>query len=127
VRRRPGLPLGNAKAGNVGLIWGHRMKCKSCGARFSQAQRVGPGGNASPGQYSSVAFLFSVAAIAVGVFVGTGDRRFDLFTAAFLCLFAGYLLMLALFKSGYQEPTVGYHGSKCPECGARNWIWPWSF
>jgi hypothetical protein len=80
----------------------------------------------SPGGYSVAALLFSVVAVIVGVLVG------DAFPVGpalvvFLGLFAGYMLMLALAKCGYQKPTAGYHGSTCPRCGTRNRIWPWNF
>jgi hypothetical protein len=42
------------------------MRCKQCGEKWSLESQIGLGGEASPGQYSSVAIAVFIGATAVG-------------------------------------------------------------
>jgi hypothetical protein len=96
------------------------MRCKGCGAKWSLEDSLGPGGEASPGQYLAVSL--GVAAIALVVWVFWSSLGGALFLGV-----ASLVFLLALSGCGYREPTTAYQGSTCPECGRKNWIWPWHF
>jgi len=96
------------------------MKCKTCGHRWTLEDDLGPGGNASPGQYSSVALGVFVVAIIL-YFFGSILGAIVFVILAFLVFCSG------VCGCGYNEPTTAYYGSYCPECNTKHWIWPWNF
>ncbi len=96
------------------------MRCRKCGANYSLECGLGPGGHASPGQYLAVGIGTLIGALLFGV-LGS------MIGAAVFGLVGVFVLFECLRGCGYQEPYTAYHGSVCPKCGARNWIWPWNF
>ena len=96
------------------------MRCHNCSAKWSLVDSLGPGGNASPGQYSSVAAGVAVVAVMVAwlanIWVGVAIGSLALL-----------IFFMALCGCGHQTGTTAYQGSRCPECGQEHWIWPWNF
>lgn len=83
---------------------------------------MGPGGTASPGQYSAVA-VGLVLLSCFGLFFGETASLVFVFTMPVAAL----VLLMGLCGCGYQKQATAYQGSTCPQCGHKNWIWPWNF
>jgi hypothetical protein len=96
------------------------MRCQKCRHKYSLVCGLGPGGSASPGQYSSIAAFLSLLGLVLWFF--------DLAILTVIAWILAFLVFLgAVCISGYREPATAYHGSICPKCGHKNRIWPWNF
>jgi len=96
------------------------MRCRSCGERWDLEAKIGPGGDASPGQYSVVGLGALIAAVVLGIYQGW-------FIGVLVGFFATLILFMALCVCGHQPQAMAYQGSVCPKCGTDNFIWPWNF
>jgi hypothetical protein len=95
------------------------MRCQDCGEKWSLECTLGPGGEASPGQFLAVALGVALVAVVVGFWSMLG--------CALFLLVAALVLSMSLAGCGYQQERTAYQGSTCPRCGRKNWIWPWNF
>src|SRR5437762_13355746 len=101
------------------MMGGASMRCRSCGTRWHLRDELGPGGNASPGQYLCV----SLGILAVAVVL----LWFSIIATALVGALAALVLFMGCCGCGYKQRATAYQGSECPSCGRINWIWPWHF
>jgi hypothetical protein len=103
------------------------VTCARCGARWSLACDLQPGGAAAPGVYFLLGAGLAVVA-AAGAWFGVPALGPVAWAGAGLALlFAAALLLIAWAGSGFHDAGHGYQGSQCPGCGHHTRIWPWSF
>ena len=80
------------------------MRCRDCGAKWNLVCTVGPGGQASPGQYSVTALGLVIVGCIVAGFV-------NLILGILLGLLGLFVFGIGLFTCGYQTPSTAYQGS----------------
>jgi hypothetical protein len=112
----PRLAMDSFGLGGEGWV----MRCRGCGEKWSLVCGLGPGGEASPGQYLCVAVGVALLALVVAYL-------WDPLGGVLLGIVAGLVLLNCLGRCGCQQPATAYQGSLCPRCGRMNWIWPWNF
>lgn len=81
-----------------------------------------PGGDAAPGVFTAFAAVLALGAVAAWRF---GDG-WGPYLGAAVGVIAGLLFLYACLGSGFQPPSTGYQGSRCPGCGQHSRIWPWN-
>jgi len=96
------------------------VRCEKCDAKWSLVCTLGPGGDASPGQYFVIVIVLICLALISYFF------WYALFSLA-MAIVATILLIMCLCGCGFREPHTGYKGCECPQCGHKNFIYPWHF